>query len=113
MKHKTAKISDLIHLLQETIEEYGNLPIVLASDSEINSVGTINTDNTIEANITEEGGIAILFPHAEGLYLEDVSGYREEQTSDDAYTEDEEDPEELDPEDDYDDLLETFDNDDE
>lgn len=113
MKHKTTKISDLIRLLQETMEEYGNLPIVLAADSEISSVGTINTDNSIDANITEEGGLVILFPHAEGLYLEDVSGYREGQTSNDMYIEDEEDQEEIDPDDDYNDLLEEFDNEDE
>ena len=79
MKHKTAKISDLIKLLSNAMEEYGNLPIVLASDSEINSVGTINIDNDLAENITEECGVVVLFPHAEGLYLEDIQGYEDEE----------------------------------
>ena len=87
MKHKTAKISDLIKLLSNAMEEYGNLPIVLASDSEVNSVGTINTDNDTTENITEECGVIVLFPHAEGLYLDDIQGYEDEE----AYNEDEDD----------------------
>lgn len=83
MKHKTAKLSDLIRLLSNAMEEYGNLPVVLASDSEINSVGTINTDNDTSENITEESGVVILFPHAEGLYLDDIQGY--ESDEDDTY----------------------------
>lgn len=83
MKHKTAKLSDLIRLLSNAMEEYGNLPVVLASDSEINSVGTINTDNDTSENITEESGVIVLFPHAEGLYLDDIQGY--ESDEDDAY----------------------------
>jgi len=82
-KYKTAKISDLIKLLSNAMEEYGNIPVVLASDSEINSVGTINVDDDLNENLTEENGVAILFPHAEGLYLDDIQGYESEE--DEAY----------------------------
>jgi len=91
-KHKTAKISDLIKLLSNAMEEYGNLPVVLASDSEVNSVGTINTDSDLTENITEECGVIVLFPHAEGLYLDDIQGYEDEE----AYNEDEDDYEDND-----------------
>ena len=99
-KHKTAKISDLIKLLSNAMEEYGNIPIVLASDSEINSVGTINTDNDLTENITEECGVAVLFPHAEGLYLDDIQGY--ESDEDDTYN---------DEEDNNDDIFDNYDED--
>lgn len=82
MQHKTAKISDLIKLLQTAQEEYGDRPIVLSADSELNSIGTINTNNELDENITEENGIIILYPHIEGLYLDDIKGCRQETVSD-------------------------------
>lgn len=94
MKYKTAKISDLIKLLSNAMEEHGNLPVVLASDSEVNSVGTINTDNDLTENITEESGVIILFPHAEGLYLDDIQGYESDEDNteeEDYYDEDNDD----------------------
>lgn len=75
MKHKTAKISGLIRLLQEMQEECGDLPIALASDSEFNSVGTINADGNVGADLIEENGLVVLFPYAEGLDPEDIIGY--------------------------------------
>lgn len=71
---KSLRIKDVIKLLNETLDEYGNLPVVLASDSELNSVGTFNPDLEAGDNISIEKGIAVLFPFVEGLDVEDIKG---------------------------------------
>lgn len=98
MQYKTAKISGLIKLLQAAQEEYGDLPVVLSSDCELNSIGTITTENELEDNIAEESGIIVLYPHIENLYLDDIKGYRE----DTDYEETDEDEDDKDLFDNYD-----------
>ena len=71
---KSLRIKDVIRLLSETLDEYGNLPVVLASDSEVNSVGTFNPDLEAGDNVLVEKGIAVLFPFVEGLDVEDIKG---------------------------------------
>lgn len=71
---KSLRIKDVIKLLNETLDEYGNIPVVLASDSELNSVGTFNPDLEAGDNISIEKGIAVLFPFVEGLDVEDIKG---------------------------------------
>lgn len=71
---KSLRIKDVIKLLNETLEEYGNIPVVLASDSEITSVGTFNPDLEAGDNVSVEKGIAVLFPFIEGLDIEDIKG---------------------------------------
>lgn len=71
---KSLRIKDIIGLLNETLEEYGNIPVVLASDSEITSVGTFNPDLEAGDNVSIEKGIAVLFPFVEGLDIEDIKG---------------------------------------
>lgn len=71
---KSLRIKDVVKLLNETLEEYGNIPVVLASDSEITSVGTFNPDLEAGDNVSIEKGIAVLFPFIEGLDIEDIKG---------------------------------------
>lgn len=91
---KSLRIKDVIKLLNETLDEYGNIPIVLASDSEVNSVGTFNPDMGAGDNISVEKGIAILFPFIEGLDIDDIKGVTVSEHS--MYNDSDEEDEELD-----------------
>lgn len=100
MQYKTSKVSELIKALQSIQEDYGNLPVVIASDAELNSVGTINAANP-EEMLMEDNGILVLYPNQSDLYLDDIKGYAQPNYTD--YEEEEdEDEDDKDLFDDYD-----------
>lgn len=65
---RTLKLSELIQLLETLKRDFGDLPVVLSSDSEGNSLGTI-------IGVQDVGcldDVIILYPHEEGIEMEDL-----------------------------------------
>lgn len=65
---KTLKVSELIKLLKMVKRDFGDLPVVLSSDSEGNSLGTI----VGTGDIGYLDDVIILYPNKEGLEMEDL-----------------------------------------
>lgn len=65
---KTLKLSELIQLLEMVKRDFGDLPVVLSSDSEGNSLGTIV--GTQDVGCLDD--VIILYPHEEGIEMEDL-----------------------------------------
>lgn len=65
---KTLKLSELIQLLEMVKRDFGDLPVVLSSDSEGNSLGTII--GTQDVGCLDD--VIILYPHEEGIEMEDL-----------------------------------------
>ena len=65
---KTLKLSELIQLLERVKRDFGDLPVVLSSDSEGNSLGTII--GTQDVGCLDD--VIILYPHEEGIEMEDL-----------------------------------------
>lgn len=65
---KTIKIADLIKMLEMVKKDFGNLPVVLSSDSEGNGFGTII--GTQDVGCLDD--VLILYPHEEGFEMEDL-----------------------------------------
>lgn len=82
--YKTINLSDLISMLQEAEDTFGNLPVVLAGDTEGNDFGIINPDgmSSVEANVVKNHGILCLYPDVDKLDLEEVKGYNEDDYDD-------------------------------
>ena len=65
---KTLKLSELIQLLEMVKRDFGDLPVVLSSGSEGNSLGTIV--GTQDVGCLDD--VIILYPHEEGIEMEDL-----------------------------------------
>lgn len=65
---KTLKVSELIKLLKMVKRDFGDLPVVLSSDSEGNSLGTIV--GTEDIGYLDD--VVILYPNKEGIEMEDL-----------------------------------------
>lgn len=65
---KTLKLSELIQLLEMVKRDFGDLPVVLSSDSEGNRFGTII--GTQDVGCLDD--VIILYPHEEGIEMEDL-----------------------------------------
>jgi hypothetical protein len=65
---KTLKISELINMLNMVKRDFGDLPVVLSSDSEGNSLGTIK--GTQDVGCLDD--VIILYPNEEGIDMEDL-----------------------------------------
>ena len=65
---KTLKLSELIQLLEMVKRDFGDLPVVLSSDSEGNSLGTII--GTQDVGCLDD--VIILYPHEERIEMEDL-----------------------------------------
>lgn len=65
---KTLKLSELIKLLEMVKRDFGDLPVVLSSDSEGNSLGTIIGSQDVGCL----DDVIILYPNKEGLEMEDL-----------------------------------------
>ena len=65
---KTLKLSELVQLLEMVKRDFGDLPVVLSSDSEGNSLGTII--GTQDVGCLDD--VIILYPHEEGIEMEDL-----------------------------------------
>lgn len=63
---KTLKLSELIQLLEMVKRDFGDLPVVLSSDSEGNSLGTIIGKQDVGCL----DDVIILYPHEEGVEME-------------------------------------------
>ena len=66
---KTLKISELIKVLEQFKKELGDMPIILESDPEGNSMGTISKDS-IAWDKTKLGNTLFLFPFDEDIAYE-------------------------------------------
>ena len=66
---KTLKISECIKVLEQFKKELGDMPIILWSDPEGNSMGTLSKDS-IEWDKTKLGNTLFLFPFNEGIEYE-------------------------------------------
>ena len=64
------KISELIKKLEVSIKEFGDLPIIVSSDSEGNSFGTLNKNSLCLIEDYNTGKIkgVCLYPFADGFY---------------------------------------------
>ena len=65
---KTLKVSELIKLLEMVKRDFGDFPVVLSSDSEGNSLGTI----TGSQDVGYLDDVIILYPNKEGIEMEDL-----------------------------------------
>lgn len=65
---KTLKVSELIKLLKMVKRDFGDLPVVLSSDSEGNSLGTIIGSQ----DVGYLDDVIILYPNKEGIEMEDL-----------------------------------------
>lgn len=65
---KTLKLSELIQLLEMVKRDFGDLPVVLSSDSEGNSLGTIIGSQDVGCL----DDVIILYPNKGGLEMEDL-----------------------------------------
>ena len=65
---KTLKLSELVQLLEMVKRDFGDLPVVLSSDSEGNSLGTIIGAQDVGCL----DDVIILYPHEEGIEMEDL-----------------------------------------
>lgn len=65
---KTLKVSELIKLLEMVKRDFGDLPVVLSSDSEGNSLGTIIG----KQDVGYLDDVIILYPHESGFEMEDL-----------------------------------------
>ena len=66
---KTLKISELIKILEQFKKELGDMPIILESDPEGNSMGTLNIE-TVTWDKTKLGNTLFLFPYDEDIEYE-------------------------------------------
>lgn len=76
---KTEKISDLIKMLKDLKDEFGDLPVYLSSDSEGNSFGTIHgysSIGSIRKGILGDGEVVAIgiYPWEEGFDYLDIVG---------------------------------------
>ena len=96
-QHETIKLATLIQQLEEIYRSEGNIPVVMSRDEEGNGYNTLSPTDLFSDCCSIEGGLLILYPHAERLELDEVKGY--ENTLDEDYDdmEDEEDDDEEDP----------------
>lgn len=65
------KLNELIETLQEIKKEIGNVPVVLSSDSEGNSFGTLNAPLSFCKLQDDDSGKILglgIYPYAEGFY---------------------------------------------
>ena len=65
---KTLKLSELVQLLEMVKRVFGDLPVVLSSDSEGNSLGPIIGKQDVGCL----DDVIILYPHEEGIEMEDL-----------------------------------------
>lgn len=76
---KTNTISDLIRMLEDLKDDFGDLPVFVSSDSEGNSFGTLHgysSIGSIRKGVNGDGEIVAIgiYPWEEGLDYTDMTG---------------------------------------
>lgn len=76
---KTNTISDLIRILKDLKEDFGDLPVFVSSDSEGNSYGTLHgysSIGSIRKGIQGDGEIVAIgiYPWEEGIDYMEIAG---------------------------------------
>lgn len=62
---KSATISQLIDMLNKAKDDFGDVEVVLSSDPEGNSFGTIDTDVTENASVNMDEKMLVIYPFVE------------------------------------------------
>jgi hypothetical protein len=66
-KYNTIKISKLVKVLNAFKKEYGDLGVMVSSDTEGNSWGTIEPNGKMVFEVLEPHGFMVLYPHEEHI----------------------------------------------
>lgn len=65
MKYGTMKISEVMKNLEWYLESYGDMPVLIASDEEWNSIGTAGV-------FDEYHGVLMISPYKDNVDLRDI-----------------------------------------